>query len=403
MSRAVADERRVHRAKPVAYTSVVSLWRLVLLVQAAAALGGCEARGRWRSPDVVEVPTVSTAGAPPPLAGSTPSTPIRVAAYEMGLCNLVATATRVYWLEIRHRARARGDGSAAAGTRAPTVALQCDEAGGALVRASRLGDEKITLLELDYRPFGLTAREGALYWTGAPCRGRARTQDDPAWLWSYRDGSSSGPTTIGERDRNYLGLVASASGVFVSDRFGKGGALLVDDAHPTGRPVLPDTEEPWLIAADERILTWTDRAWVLSRTELETGRTTKGAPLGAMPTDGAAFAGGLVVRTTEAVLVLDADGRAIRTRIAIPSYGDRGGGAFVGGRYYYWADGDEHLSRLDVVTLAVVRVHAPEAAQACGVAVHGNAIFWADRGRDAVFAWHTGAFDEAGRPPPFVP
>jgi hypothetical protein len=49
-------------------------------------------------------------------------------------------------------------------------------------------------------------------------------------------------------------VVASRTSVFVSDRFGKGGALRVDAAHPAGDAMLPDRERPWLVAADDRTL-----------------------------------------------------------------------------------------------------------------------------------------------------
>lgn len=323
--------------------------------------------------------------------------PLRLASYDSGLCDLVATPSHVYWLEIRSRAHAPRD-SGRGGSGVPGAVLQCDDAGGAFTRTSRRSGEKVTLAELDYRPSGLTARGDTFYWTGAPCSGAGRRHDDPEWLWSYRDGDSSGPIAIGDRDRNYLGVVVSRKSVFVSDRFGKGGALRVDAAHPDGEEMLPYSEQPWLIAADDRALVWTDRSWLVSRTDVVTRETAKGgARLGAMPMDGAAFAGGWLVRTTEAIVVVSRDGTKELARVVIPSYGDRGNGAFAAGRYYYWADGDDTLSRFDVTTHAVARVHAPEAKQACGVAVEGDTIFWADRARSAVFVWRTSAFDDSAR------
>jgi hypothetical protein len=59
---------------------------------------------------------------------------------------------------------------------------------------------------------------------------------------------------------------------------------------------------------------------VLARTDLATRATTKGGvALGAMPTDGAAFAGGWVVRTTEAIVVVAADGTKEAHRVPIRS------------------------------------------------------------------------------------
>ncbi|MDI1450864.1 hypothetical protein [Polyangium sp. 6x1] len=373
-----------------------------LLSLIAATLSGCHAE----RPVPVAAPTVRKA--PPPDAPDSaaaapvstetpppaPSMPLRLASYDSGRCDLVVTPSHVYWLEIHERRTSPPPNAAGSSGVAAGAVLQCAEAGGTLTRTSRRNGEKVTLAELDYRPFGLIARGDTLYWTGAPCTGGARTQSDPEWLWSYRMGTSSEPTTIGAKDRHYLDMVASPTSVFVSDRFGKGGALRVDEAHPAGEPILPDNEQPWLIAADARTLAWTDRGWALALTDLATRSTTRGARLGAMPMDGSAFAGGWLVRTTEAIVVVAADGKNVRKHLAIKPYGDRGSGAFARGRFYYWADGDDTLSRLDVTTGTVVRVRAPEAKQACGVAVDGDTIFWADRGKEAVFAWRTSIFDE---------
>ena len=378
------------------YTAAVKRVPLGLLAIGVAALSSCNAERPVpvAAPAVVKAPSTSTrapasAEKPPPA----PSMPLRMAPYDGGLCELVATPSHVYWLEIRdRRSSPRNE---AGGSGAHGAALMCSKAGGALTRTSRRDGEKVTLAELDYRPYGLTARGETLYWIGAPCTGGgARTQNDPDWLWSYREGASSKPATIGAKDRNYLGIIASATSVFVSDRFGKGGALRVDEAHPAGEPILPDKEQPWLIAADGRTLAWTDRSWQLALTDLATRSTTRGAPLEAMPMDGSAFADGWLVRTTEAIVVIAADGMKVRKRFPIKDYGDRGNGAFASGRYYYWADGDDTLSRMDVTAGTVVRVRAPEASRACGVAVDGDTIFWADRGRLAVFAWRTSIFDE---------
>ncbi|TKD09221.1 hypothetical protein [Polyangium fumosum] len=371
---------------------------LGLLVLGIAALSSCHAEtpAPAAAPTVVMAPApaapLPAASASPPKSPPAPSTPLRLASFDSGHCDLVATPTHVYWLEIRDRhttPRNTPSGSGAYG-----AALMCDEAGGVLLRASRHEGKTVTLATLDYRPYGLTAQGETLYWTGAPCTGGARSGANPDWFWSYRDGTSSKPTTLGEKDRSYLGVITSPTSVFVSDRFGKGGALRVDEAHPAGESILPDKEQPWLIAADARTLAWADRSWEITLTDLATRKTTRGIPLGEMPSDGSAFAGGWLVRTTKDIVVVSADGRKERTRFPIRDFGGRGEGAFAGGRYYYWADGDDTLSRIDVTTGKVVRVRAPEAQRACGVAVEGDTIFWADSGKEAIFAWRTSIFDE---------
>lgn len=366
-------------------------WRFGLTL--VLLTGGCVTERRAPEPRVIAVGSAPTV--PPP---SAPLAPERVADYALGNCELVATASHVYWLELRGRARPPADAGAPGRASTPVLsrttltgaALQCDDAGGALIRASRKAHERVTVATLDYRPFGLTMHDGIFYWTGAPCTGRGRSMHDPEWFWSY-DGTA---VPHGPRDRHFLGAMASEHGIFTSDRFGKGGAYRFDAAHPEGEQILDDQDSPWLIAADANTLAWTDRSWVFTRTDLVRHVTSRAAPLLAMPMDGAAFAGGWLVRTTEAIVLLTADGLE-EARFPIASYGDRGSGAFVAGRHYYWADGDDTLSRLDVTTRKVIKVRAPEAQQACGVAVHGDTIFWADRKREAVFAWRTGVFDEA--------
>ena len=320
---------------------------------------------------------------PPP-----PADPIEITGDEWSACELEVTDSHVYWLAIRDRARARatiGTGSGAHG-----VGLRCDEAGGVLRRVSRTTHVKETVAELDYRPFGLARRGDHLYWTGAHCDAEYAKATDPEWLWTWNTNGASPPSPIGDRDRKYLGIVVNPTTSFVSDRFGRGGAY----AFGNGEEVLPKSESAWLIAANPTTLYWSDRAHALWETDLATKRSTQRLALGAMPMEGHLFPAGLLVRTTSEIIVLSTAPTGIRYRFPIPDYGDRGNGAFIDNRYYTWADGTAHLTRLDVVTGERKQVDLPTAKQACGVAITENGtLYWGDRGTHSIQAWRTSIFD----------
>lgn len=306
--------------------------------------------------------------------------------YEMGLCDLVATPSHVYWLEIRYRPPPAGMGPGGS-------VLRCAEAGGALVRVSRSELEKQTIASLDYRPFGLERQGDRLYWTGAPCDGVSRTNTDFDWLWTWKPGKGQIPETLGDRDRSYLGIAPVPGAVYVSDRFGRGGIFRFTEPSARAETIVPEGQSTWIVAADRASLFWTDRSWALWETDLSTRQSKKRLSLGAMPSDAYLFTGGLLIRTTESILVVSRETMTIERNIPIPSYGDRGAGALSRNRHYIWADGTDILSRLDVRTGVVQTVIAPGAKNACGVAVDEDALFWADRGEGQVFAWEVSAFD----------
>ena len=341
-----------------------------------------------------EVARQAPSAAPTSPAEPAPQAPLLLASVKIAAGDLVVTPTHIYWLETRVPAPKPRSGSAGAARAflGLGVALMCDEARGALMRVDRKTHEKAAVAELDYRPFSLAYDGRRLYWTGAPCTGRAAMAGDPEWLWTWDPATGGAPATLGERDRNYLDIVTAAGAAFVSDRFGKGGAFRFVDG---GKPelVVSEKEQPWVVAADARSFFWSDAAWTLWETDVGTGRATKHVALGAMPTDAHLFEGGLVVRTTSEVLVLRRPGMTEAKRLRIPSYGDRGRGALARGRHYLWADGTSRINRLDLETGAIASAVTSEAEEACGVAYDEGTVFWIDRKRNGIFAWPS---------PPFV-
>jgi hypothetical protein len=344
------------------------------------------------SPDVVAPPTATVEpprpAQPPPPAQE----PFVLAPVDIAMGDLIVTASHVYWLELRSRAKKqRRTSGAARGLLGFGAVLMCDEAGGALMRVDRMTREKETVAELEYRPFSLAFDGRRLYWTGAPCTGRPRTSTDPEWLWTWDTTPGGAPAPLGDRDRNYLDLVTTKGAAYVSDRFGRGGAFrFVDGGSP--ELIVPESEQPWVVAVDDRSFFWSDRSWMLWETDVNTRKATQRLSLGAMPSDSHLFDGGLVVRTSSEVLVISRPAWKIEHRVEIGSYGDRGVGALAEGRFYLWADGTNRISRLDVQTGELSLADSREAKEACGVAYDAGTVYWIDRKRDAIFAWPSPAF-----------
>ncbi len=347
--------------------------------------------------DEIALPTPSAATREPVEPARVPRDPFILAAVESAGGDLVVTPTHLYWLEIRSRA-ARPPRTSAATTARGLIgfggALMCDDAGGALMRVDRKTGRRDTAAALDYRPFSLAYDGKRLYWTGAPCTGRAATSGDPDWLWAFDTTTGEPPTTLGERDRNYLDIVTTPGAAFVSDRFGKGGAFRFVDGG-SAESIVPDKEQPWVVAADARSFFWADAARTLWETDLSTRKATKHTSLGDMPSDAHLFDGGLVVRTTSELLVLSRPAMTITKRIALPRYGDRGSGTLVGGRYYLWAEGTDRISRLDVTTGAVTSAVTTAAKEAHSVAFDDDTLYWLDRKRNAILVWPSPRFTAA--------
>ncbi len=365
------------------------------VVACAAALSCSAAPPPSVPPEEVAMPTPSVEALKPEQPPPPPQEPFVLTPVAIARGDLVVTSKHLYWLETRFRAgkpRRSGASSAARGLLGFGAALQCDDAGGALMRVDRGSGQRETVAELDYRPFSLAFDGRRLYWTGAPCAGRPRSSTDPEWLWTWDTTREGEPTPLGDRDRNYLDIVTTTGAAYVSDRFGKGGAFrFVDGGGPEN--VVPESEQPWVVAVDDRSFFWSDAAWMLWETDVGTKKATQRVPLGAMPSDAHLFDGGLVVRTSSEVLVLSRPGWQIQQRVDIASYGDRGAGALVEGRYYLWADGTDRISRLDVKTGAITTAVTSAAQEACGVAYDAGTLYWIDRKRDAILAWPS---------PPFV-
>ena len=344
--------------------------------------------------DVVVVPTPSASVSQPSDSPPPPAEPFILAPVKIAMGNLVVTPSHVYWLELRFRAAKRprtGALPSARGLLGFGAVLMCDDAGGALMRVDRKSGLKETVAELEYRPFSLAYDGKRLYWTGAPCTGRPARSDDPEWLWSWDTSKGGEPMPLGDRDRNYLDMVTTPGAAYVSDRFGKGGAFrFVDGGKPEA--IVPETEQPWVVAVDERSFFWSDRSWNLWETDVQTKKATKHGPLGDMPSDAHLFEGGLVIRTSSELLVLSRPAMTIEKRIKLESYGDRGDGALAEGRYYLWADGTDRISRLDLTTGALTVAATSAAQEACGVAFDKGTLFWIDRKKNAIFGWASPPF-----------
>ncbi len=329
------------------------------------------------------------APAPAPSTSVTRKDPSVLARSNGGMADVVVTEAHVYWLEVHSRPRGprkSGSTTTSKGLMGFGGALMCDVAGGALMRVDRKTKRKETVAELDYRPFSLAYDGKRLYWTGAPCASGAARSSDPEWLWSWDMSSGGEPVALGDRDRNYLDMVTTKGAAIVSDRFGKGGAFrFVDGGSP--EMIVPDSEQPWVVAADETSFFWADRSWTLWETNLTTRKATKHLSLEAMPSDAHLFDGGLVIRTTAAVLVLSRPAMKVEARVVIPDFGGRGAGALADGRHYLWADGGDTVSRLDLKTGSVSTARTGALRTACGVAFDAETLFLMDDAADAIIAW----------------
>jgi hypothetical protein len=297
-------------------------------------------------------------------------TPVVLASYAPGSsCRVILRDQSLYWT--RQHTDSPSSHTEARGSGARGAALDCASTHGAIHRVDVGGGEEEVVTRTKEWPWALGSTEEALLFVGYCSRG----------LFSVPF-SGGDPKRIGRRDASIIDHVAVPEGVLVADRFGRStGVFFIDGRNGRTSVVAAEQREPFLLGRRRDRVLWAEldgNVATVFAAQSSDDRIRVGSFLG-MPRVVVARDDDLFVLTSYRLVAI---GDEIRELATVSSYGDRGSLA-VDSRYAYWANGKAGtMSRLALAD--GVRSEARVGGEPCGVAVDEDAIYWLDRGREAV-------------------
>ncbi|MBZ5715188.1 hypothetical protein [Nannocystis pusilla] len=319
-------------------------------------------------------PPTTAAPASPPSAALDGLTPVRLASYSPGSsCNLVHDGRHLYWL-VQSMAEETGTKKAARAEQAGAcgATLDCARTRGAVMRVPVAGGPEEVVARTSEWPWSLAADATSLFWIGY-CSSA---------LWTVAK-SGGTPETLGPKGLQIVDHAVEPGRILVAERFGSTkGIHAIDRRTGAASVVAAGGRAGWSIGTLGARVLWAEDAsgaYAVYAAAQPGERAQVGAIRG-MPMDAQAVEGGLVVRTTAAIVRIAEAGPPVEIA-ALSEYGDRGSLGIAAGSVY-WANG--RAGTLARVGPDGANREVQVGGEPCGVAVDEQHVYWLDRGREAV-------------------
>lgn len=314
----------------------------------------------------------SAAPASPPSDAPVDLTPVRLASYSTGSsCNLVHDGQHLYWL-IQSMAEETGPKKAARAEQAGAcgATLDCARTRGEVMRVPVAGGPEEVVARTSEWPWTLEADATSLFWIGY-CSSA---------LWTVAK-SGGTPKKLGPKGLQIIDHEVEPERVLVAERFGSTkGIHAIDRRTGAASVVAAPGRAAWLIGTLGSRVVWAEDGSYAVYAAAQPGERVQLGEIRGMPMDAQPVEGGLVVRTTAAIVRIAEAGPPVEIA-ALSDYGDRGSLGIAAGSVY-WANG--RAGTLARVGPDGASREVQVGGEPCGVAVDEQHVYWLDRGRRAV-------------------